>query len=336
MRKTLALLLSVLMLLGLLAGCDEEEEPVEIETHPKVTAAPEEETTEPAEETAGETEISEETGLITTVLRSGDPELRAEYILLAVNPEGPFRSEVTLNEAGADALIRWLTTEQVRTVLENFGTEAYGEPVFSLPEETSPIRGWIPNATEENKTIRLSVADTLEESGILDQLLPVFEETYGYTVEVSSTSATGTLTAAKLGIIDVVLTETTKTMETFLADGYAREADGLEGEAVPFCGLEYLLCGSVKDPAGAATAETLADALAAIADGQHIFLSRGDGSTLHKLEQRLWPAGQEFGEWYLEIDTDMGPLLVMNEFEGGYLLADKLTWLIFCHNNGII
>ena len=231
---------------------------------------------------------------------------------------------------------RWLTTEQTRQVLEAFGVEAYGEPIFSLPEEAAHFRGWIPNATEENKTIRLSVADTLEESGILDLLLPVFEETYGYAVEVSSTSAIGTLTTAKLGIIDVVLTEKTKTAEAFIADGYVREVDGLEGEAVPFCGLEYLLCGPVKDPAEVAAAETLTDALTAIADGRHIFLSRGDGSTLHKLEQSLWPAGQEFGEWYLEIDTDMGPLLVMNEFEGGYLLTDQLTWLIFCQNNGII
>ena len=76
--------------------------------------------------------------------------------------------------------------------------------------------------------------------------------------------------------------------------------------------------------------------MAAIAAGEYTFLSRGDGSTVHKLEQSLWPANQTFGAWYLEIDTDMGPLLVMNEFEGGYLLTDKLTWLIFSQNDGII
>lgn len=338
MRKMLAILMALLMILPLLVGCDKEEEPEKMETRPKVTRAPEEseeETTAP-EETPEETEIPEEASLNTVVLRSGDEDLQARYILLAVNPEGPFRSEVSLNKDGADALIRWLATEQVRTALENFGVESYGEPIFSVPEDGNIFRGWIPNATEENKTIRLSVADTMEESGILEQLLPLFEEAYGYTVEVQSTSASGTLTAAKLGIMDLVLTESSSATDAFVADGYARKLNGFESEAISFCGLEYLLCGPEEDPAGAAAAASMTDAFAAIAGGSHVFLSRGDDSTVHKMEQRFWPVGQEFGEWYVSADTDMGPLLVMNEFEGGYLLTDKLTWLIFSQNNGII
>lgn len=333
MRKTLSLLLALVMLLGLFTGCDEEEAPTEIATRPTVTAEPEE-TTVP-EDAVEETEVPEEGSLHTAVLRAGDPELQAEYILLAVNPEGPFLSEVSLNEDGANALIRWFATEQVRAKLENFGVEEYGEPVFTLAEG-KPFQGWIPNAAEENKTIRLSVADTLVESGILDQLLPIFEETYGYTVDVQSTSASGTLTAAKLGIMDLVLTESSSATDAFVADGYARKLNGFESEVISFCGLEYLLCGPEEDPAGAAAAASMTDAFAAIAGGSHVFLSRGDDSTVHKMEQRFWPAGQEFGEWYVSADTDMGPLLVMNEFEGGYLLTDKLTWLIFSQNDGII
>ena len=333
MRKLLALLLAILML-GLLSGCEEEEKSTEPATRPTIAAEEEEETTEALEETVPE-ETDGPAALGTAVLRSGDGELQAEYILLAVDPEGPFLSQVNLNKEGADALVRWLNTQDARTELKNYGVEEFGEPVFTLPEEKI-FQGWIPNAAEENKVIRLSVADTLADSGILDRLLQQFEETYGYTVEVSSTSATGTLTAAKLGIIDLVLTEKREATEAFIADGYAREVDGFDGETIGFCGLEYLLCGPVDDPAGAAEAENLADAMAAIGAGQYTFLSRGDGSTVHKLEQSLWPAGQEFGEWYLQIDTDMGPLLVMNEFEGGYLITDKLTWLIFWKNDGII
>ena len=333
MRKLLALLLAIMML-GLLSGCEEEETSTEPATRPTLTAEEEEETTEALEETEP-AETDGPAALRTAVLRSGDEELQAQYILLAVDPEGPFLSEVKLNEDGADALIRWLNTQETRTELENYGAEEFGEPVFTLPE-TALFTGWIHSATEENKVIRLSVADTLTDSGPLDRLLQQFEEAYGYTVEVSSTSATGTLTAAKLGIIDLVLTEESESTEAFIADGYAREVDGFDGEAAAFCGLEYLLCGPADDPAGAADAKTLTDAMSAIGEGKHTFLSRGDGSTVHKLEQSLWPAGQEFGEWYLETDTDMGPLLVMNEFEGGYLITDKLTWLIFHRNDGII
>ena len=334
MRKYLALLLAFVMILGLFSGCKEEEEPTEPATRPTSAGVEKEETRPEETESAGETEDPGK--LQTAVLRSGDEELQARYILLAVNPEGPFLSEPRLNEEGADALIHWLNTEPVRTELEQFGMEEVGEAIFNLPEDTDRFKGWIPSATEENKTIRLSVADTLEDSGILDQLLTAFEETYGYTVDVSATSATGTLTAAKLGIIDLVLTEESAATEAFIAEGYARKVEGFDGESIPFCGLEYLLCGPTTDPAGAADAKSLADAFAAIAAGEHKFLSRGDGSTVHKLEQSLWPAGQTFGSWYLQIDTDMGPLLVMNEFEGGYLITDKVTWLIFSQNDGII
>lgn len=332
MRKILALLLACL-LLGLLSGCDEEAEPTERAARPTLAGEATEEPTETAEEQ--EPAETEAPAIQTTVLRSGDRELQADYILLAVDPKGPFLSEVDLNEDGADALIRWLNSEQARTELETFGLEKFGEPVFTLPE--APLfKGWIPGTAEENKLIRLSVADTLADSGVLDRLLPIFEEAYGYTVEVQPTSAPGTLTAAKLGIIDLVLTESSVATESFIAEGYARKVEGFDGEALSLCGLEYLLCGPADDPAGAANSQDLPAALAAIAQGEYKFLSRGDGSTVHKLEQSLWPAEQHFGHWYLEIDTDMGPLLVMNEFEGGYLLTDKLTWLIFSQNNGII
>lgn len=334
MRKYLALLLAFVMILGLFSGCKEEEKTTEPVTQPTMAMEKTEETMVPEEsESAGET--GEPAALQTVVLRSGDEQLQADYVLLAVNPEGPFLSEVKLNTVGADSLIRWLGTEEARKELENFGVEAFGEPVFTLPG-ADRFEGWIPDAAEEKKTIRLSVADTLADSGILDQLLPMFEEKYGYTVTVQTTSASGTLTAAKLGIIDLVITESSSATESFLAEGYARKVEGFAEEAVSFCGLEYLLCGPAEDPAGVAEAKTLTDAMASIAAGKYTFLSRGDGSTVHKLEQSLWPADQDFGSWYLTVDTDMGPLLVMNEFEGGYLLSDKLTWLIFSQNNGII
>ena len=345
MRKILSLFLALFLLLGLLSGCDEEAEPTETAARPTVTTAPEseetEETTEPEEpgetETPEETESVEESPLNTTVLRSGDAELLAEYILLAVSPEGPFHSEdITFNEKGAESLVRWLLGDTSREKLETFGVAEYGEPIFSLPEKPANYLGWIPEATEDTKSIRLIMVDTLEESGILEELLEEFEETYGYEVSVQSTSASGALTMAKLGIFDLVLTEKSAATDSFIADGYARVLNGFETEEMALCSMEYLLCGPKDDPAGAADAAALADAFAAIAKTESRFLSRGDESASHKREIALWPENQEFGDWYLNVGTEMGPLLVMNEFEGGYVLTDKLTWLIFYHNNGII
>ena len=342
MRKILSLILALFLLLSLFSGCDEDAEPTETTTRPTVTTAPEseatEESTEPeATEMPEEIESGEESPLNTTVLRSGDPELTAEYVLLAVNPEGPFHSEdITFNEKGAEALARWLLGDTSRKKMETFGVAEYEESVFALPENPVGYLGWISEATEETKAVRLVMVDTLEESGILEELLTEFEETYGYEVSVQSTSASGALTMAKLGIFDLVLTEKSAVTDSFVAEGYARVLSGFETEEMLLCTMEYLLCGPKDDPAGAADAATLADAFAAIAQSESRFLSRGDDSASHKREAALWPANQEFGDWYLTVGTDMGPLLVMNGFEGGYVLTDKLTWLIFYHNNGII
>ena len=75
---------------------------------------------------------------------------------------------------------------------------------------------------------------------------------------------------------------------------------------------------------------------AAIARGEFPFTSRGDDSSTHQLEQQFWPANQVFGDWYISADMEMGPCLVMNDLEGGYILTDKLTWLIYSTANGII
>ena len=339
MRKILTILLASCLLLGLLSGCQEEEaEATQVTTPPTSEAT---ETTAPAEESTEPEEVLEETEepspLNTKVLRSEDPELKVDFILLALNPEGPFLSEgVTFNETGADALIQWLMTEQAQTLIGEYGLETYGEPAFTMPEGVQTFSGWLPRATEENKTIHLMVADSLEETGLLDVLLPVFEETYGYEVDVQTASATGAITMAKLAMYDLVLTETSNAAETFVSDGYARPVGKYEDETLTLCAMEYLLCGPKNDPAKAADCETIQDAFAAIAAGEHRFLSRGDDSSAHKLEQSLWEASPEGESWYISVGTEMGPLLVMNEFEGGYVLTDKLTWLQFYQAEGII
>lgn len=339
MRKPLALLLALLLCVSIFTGCDEEEEPTQAVAEAATRGA---ETTQPPESTetvkdaSESTEITEQSVLNTTVLRSGDAELQAQYILLAVDPEGPFLSAPVINEAGADALIRWLSTAQAQEIVANYGVAELGETVFSLPEDAAPYYGWVPTATEETKNIRLVVCDSMMDSGLLDVLLPVFEETCGYTVDVQESSASGAVTTAKMGLFDLVLTLNGEAAQGFINDGYARESVGFTGEAVALCGMEYFLCGPGDDPAGVARCETLADAFIAMGTGEHLFLSRGDDSSLHKLEKSLWQPDQEFGSWYISANTRMGPLLVMTEMEGGYVLTDKLTWLKFYQADGII
>ena len=88
MRRKLSLLRAVLLLLSLLSGCDKEEETIETESRPTVATAPAEEETEAPEEETAETEATEETAeeteaspLRTAVIRSGDDELQADFMI---------------------------------------------------------------------------------------------------------------------------------------------------------------------------------------------------------------------------------------------------------------
>ena len=88
------------------------------------------------------------------------------------------------------------------------------------------------------------------------------------------------------------------------------------------------------------------DAFAAIAEGKHTFISRGDKSGTHTKEISLWP--EELGitaeadsfaaytEWYVSANTGMGACLVMAEEMDGYILTDKSTFLTFVANGGSI
>ena len=65
--------------------------------------------------------------------------------------------------------------------------------------------GEIAPATEETKVIRLSTTTSVNDSGLLGYLLPVFEPTYGYTVEVQSAGTGKAINAAKFGNADLIL-----------------------------------------------------------------------------------------------------------------------------------
>ena len=96
--------------------------------------------------------------------------------------------------------------------------------------------------------------------------------------------------------------------------------------------------------AGVASAASVKDAFAAIAAGEHTFISRGDGSGTHTKELALWPAelgitkeAESFAaytEWYVSANTGMGACLVMAEEMEAYILTDKATFLTFQANSG--
>ena len=332
MKKTLSLLLALVMLFSL-AACSSAK---------------------PAENTEGSAAAEPaESALNTVILKEADDSMINTYTLLAVNPEAPFVdadgnavSDVALNTAGADALINWLLSEEGETAAAEYGFAEYGEYLFYLKEDRPVSDAEIPAATDETKLIRLSTTTSVNDSGLLGYLLPMFEEKYGYEVEVFSAGTGKAIANAKMGNADLILVHAKAQEEAFVADGFARVVDGMEAERMTYMFNYFVLCGPQDDPAGVKDAADVLTAFAAIADGKYPFISRGDGSGTHTKELSLWPEAlgitddptsfEADTDWYTSANAGMGACLVMAEEQGAYILTDKATFLTFVANGGVV
>ena len=347
MKKIISLLLVLVMMLGLVAcGASKPAETEAPATEaPVVTEAPAVET-EPAET---------EAALVvdTCILMEADNDMLNTYSVIAVNPEAPFVdadgnavADVAVNTAGADAFYQFLVSQEALDMAGAYGVAEYGANLFYVKEDAPVYTGEIAAATEETKVIRLSTTTSVNDSGLLGKLIPEFEAKYGYTVEVYSAGTGKSINNAKMGNADLILVHSKKQEEAFIADGFARVVPGFEAERTSFIYNYYVLCGPSADPAGVASAASVKDAFAAIAEGKYTFVSRGDGSGTHTKELALWPADlgiaaeaetfAGYTEWYVSANAGMGACLVMAEEMSAYILTDKATFLTFVANDGIM
>ena len=289
----------------------------------------------------------------TMILMEADDNMINNYTLLAVNPEAPFVDadgnaveDVALNTVGAAALINWLLSEEGEAAAADYGFAEYGEYLFYLKEDRPVSTADIPEATDETKLIRLSTTTSVNDSGLLGSLLPMFEEKYGYEVEVYYAGTGKAIANAKMGNADLILVHSKKQEEAFVADGFACVLDGMESERLTYMYNYFVLCGPSADPAGVKDAEDVLAAFKAIADGKFTFVSRGDGSGTHTKELSLWPeelgitaeaeSFKDYTDWYISANTGMGACLVMAEQMGAYILTDKATFLTFLANDGVM
>ena len=289
----------------------------------------------------------------TCILLEADDAMINNYSLLAVNPEAPFVdadgkavNDVQLNTVGAAALINWLLSEEGQELAANYGFEEYGEYLFYLKDERPVSTAEIPEATKETKLIRLSTTTSVNDSGLLGYLLPVFEKKYGYEVEVYSAGTGKSIANAKMGNADLILVHSKKQEEAFVEEGFSYVLDGMKAERLNWMYNYFVLCGPSADPAGVKEADDVMAAFKAIADGKYTFISRGDGSGTHTKEISLWPeelgitaeaeSFKDYTDWYISANTGMGACLVMAEEMGAYILTDKATFLTFVANDGVM
>lgn len=339
MKKTLALLLSLSLLALPLTGCGGQ---TAASPTPSAPAAPSE-----------TPEQSEAPAVDLTILYEADDDMINNYSLLAVNPDAPFVdadgnavSDVYVNTEGAAALINWMLSEEGEQAAADYGYADYGQYLFYLKDDAPVSAADIPQATEETKVIRMSTTTSVNDSGLLGYLLPLFEEKYGYTVEVTSAGTGKAIANAQSGNADLLLVHSKSQEEEFVAAGFSYVLPGFESERLTYMYNYFVLCGPSADPAGVKDAASVKDAFAAIAEGKYPFVSRGDKSGTHTKEISLWPADlgitdeaesvEAYADWYTYSNAGMGVCLTMAEETHAYILSDKATFLTFQANRGVM
>ena len=170
--------------------------------------------------------------------------------------------------------------------------------------------------------ITLATTTSTYDSGLLDQILPVFEEESGITVEVVAVGTGQALALGEQGDADVLLVHARAREDAFMEAGH-----GTRREDVMY--NDFVIVGPEDDPAGISGMESAADTLTAIAAAEATFVSRGDDSGTHTKELSIWEsAGTEpSGDWYQAIGQGMGATLTFANEEQAYTLSDRATYL---------
>ncbi len=176
------------------------------------------------------------------------------------------------------------------------------------------------------RQITVSSTTSTTDSGLFEHLLPLFRAKTGIEVRVVSQGTGQALDTGRRGDADVVFVHAKAQEEKFVADGF-----GVERKPVMY--NDFVLIGPKADPAGI-KGKSVAQALQAVKDKSALFISRGDRSGTHSAELALWRAAEvdiekAKGPWYREIGQGMGAALNMASAQGGYVLADRGTWLNF-------
>jgi tungstate transport system substrate-binding protein len=185
----------------------------------------------------------------------------------------------------------------------------------------------------EPETIVLASTTSVENSGLLARILPIFTKETGIEVHVVAQGTGQALATAAHGDADLVLVHDPEAEAKFMAAG-----DGQTRQEIAW--NDFIIVGPSADPAHVAGTRDVVAALKMIAAAKAPFVSRGDKSGTDALEKRLWKAAgldpaAAGGGWYRDIGGGMGAALNAAAAMDAYTLSDRGTWLSFGHKAGM-
>ncbi len=200
------------------------------------------------------------------------------------------------------------------------------EPPTAVPAQPTEAPTVEPaKAAPANSELILATTTSTQDSGLLDVLIPMFEQESGYRIKVVAVGSGQALQMGQEGNADVLLVHSPSAEKTYMDGGFGKDR-------VLVMHNDFIIVGPTADPAGIKGDTSAVDAFTKIASAGALFVSRGDNSGTNTKELGLWksakvdPAGTK-PAWYIESGQGMGATLTIASEKGAYTLTDRATYL---------
>jgi tungstate transport system substrate-binding protein len=176
----------------------------------------------------------------------------------------------------------------------------------------------------ENPNLILATTTSTQDSGLLDVLIPMFQEQTGYTVQTVAVGSGQAMEMGQQGNADVLLVHSPTAEKQFMNDGWGKDRELIMHN-------DFVIVGPGEDPARIKGLSS-ANAFKAIATAGATFAARADKSGTSTKELGIWKKAEldpatEKPAWYLETGQGMGPTLTIASEKGAYTLTDRATYL---------
>lgn len=181
-----------------------------------------------------------------------------------------------------------------------------------------------------NPDLILATTTSTQDSGLLDLLIPLFEQQSGYKVKTVAVGSGAAIKMGQEGNTDVLLVHSPAAEKTFMSDGWGKERTLIMHN-------DFIIVGPAADLAkikGLGSTQAM-QAISTAGDTDPtkvLFIARADKSGTSTKELDMWtkasltPATSK-PAWYVETGQGMGATLIIASEKGGYTLTDRATFL---------
>ncbi len=178
-------------------------------------------------------------------------------------------------------------------------------------------------SAQAQKNLILATTTSTQDTGLLDVLIPLFEQQTGYFVKTIAVGSGQAMAMGQKGEADVLLVHSPDAEKQFMIDGFGTTR-------LLVMHNDFVVVGPPADPAGIKTLKSTSAAFQKIAASGSLFMSRGDNSGTHAKEKTLWKLAaiaQDGQAWYQQTGLGMGQTLNIAAEKKAYTLADRGTYL---------